>query len=237
MGNGTFHTTRWSLVTRAGASEPATAARALGELCELYWLPLYAFARRSGQDDHAACDLVQSFCAELLEHGGLAGANANVGRFRNYLLGAFRHFTDNTQRSARAAKRGGAVTTWRFDDAADRYALAANDEHDPQRAFERQWALALLERAQGRLRAEHATPPKRELLAALEPHLLVEDDRGSAADLALHLGTSAGAVRVALHRVRSRLRELIRDEVAQTVAEPGEIDDELRSLQAALAAR
>ncbi len=236
MGNGTFHTTRWSLITRAGASEPATAARALGELCELYWLPLYAFARRQGRDDHAACDLVQSFCAELLEHGGLAGANANVGRFRNYLLGAFRHFVDNTQRSARAAKRGGAVTTWRWDDAAERYALAVRGEPDPRQAFERQWAMALLERAQQRLREEHATPSKQELLAALQPHLLGAHDRTGAADVALHLGSTEGAVRVALHRLRTRLRELIRDEVAQTVAEPGEIDDELRALQAALAA-
>lgn len=232
----TFHTTRWSLVTRAAATEPATAARALGELCEIYWLPLYAFARRSGQDDHTASDLVQAFCAQLLEHGGLNGATADVGRFRNYLLGAFRHFVGNAARGERAQKRGGTVATWNFDDAAERYALACRGEPDPQQAFERQWAQALLERAQQRLREEHATPSKRELLAALHPHLLGEHDRASAIEVARQLGSTEGAVRVALHRLRTRLRDLIRDEVAQTVADPGEIDDELRALQAALAA-
>lgn len=230
-----FHTTRWSLVARSGAADAATARRALGELCEQYWFPLYAHARRQGHDDDDARDLVQSFCAQLLERGGLAAATPTAGRFRHYLLGAFANFSLNQVRAARAGKRGGDATTIAWHDAAERYAPEARSQDAPEQVFERRWAFALLDRAMERLRVDYATPRRRELWDVLQPALLAGDDRGATAAMAARLGTSDGAVRVAMHRLRSRWRELVRDEVAQTVADPGDIDDELQALQAALA--
>lgn len=230
-----FHTTRWSLVARSAADDTTTARRALGELCEQYWFPLYAHARRSGRDDGDASDLVQAFCAQLLEHGGLDHATPAAGRFRHYLLGAFTNFVRNTARERRAAKRGGDVTTWPWHEAAARYSLETREQDAPDRVFERRWAFAILDRAMARLRDDHATPGRRDLWNALQPSLLADGPRGELARLAERLGSSEGALRVALHRMRQRWRELVRDEVAQTVADPADIDDELRALQSALA--
>ncbi|MCU0866614.1 MAG: sigma-70 family RNA polymerase sigma factor [Planctomycetes bacterium] len=228
-----FHTTRWSLVIRATADDRATAQLALGELCEAYWQPLYAHARRSGHGDDDARDLVQSFCAELLSTGAIDGAAPERGRFRQYVLGAFRNFGRNHRRSERTLQRGGGVQHWSFEDAAARYAAAVAVDDSPEQAFERRWALDLLARAQARLQQDYATPAKAMLLAALAPRLLAPGDRSpSPAIVALGLGD--GALRVALHRLRKRLRELVRDEVAQTVDDPAHIDDELQALRAAL---
>lgn len=229
-----FRSTRWSLVARASSTDRGAAQVALGELCSTYWFPLYAFARRRGISDADSLDLVQSFCAELLERGGLAGADRDRGRFRHYLLGAFRHFADNQARAARREKRGGQAMQWSFDDAAERYTGDHDLGADPEHLFERRWALALLERATTRLRDEYATPVKRSLFAALSPALLGEADPPTAASVAAILGCSEGAVRVALHRLRSRMRELIRDEVLQTVADPADVDAELAALRATL---
>ncbi len=230
-----FHTTRWSVVTRSAAADQATASRALGELCEQYWFPLYAHARRSGRGDDEARDLVQAFCAQLLEHGGLDGATPARGRFRHYLLGAFTHFAHNAQRAERREKRGGAATTWAWHAAAERYALEAHQHDGPEAVFERRWAFAVLDRAMARLAADHDTPARRELWQALQPALLADDDRERARAIAARLRTTEGAVRVALHRMRARWREFVRDEVAQTVVDPADVDDELLALQAALA--
>lgn len=227
--------TRWSLVARASASDAATARLALGELCGAYWFPLYAFARRLGQSDDDARDHVQSFCTQLLERGGIAGADRDRGHFRHYLLGAFRHFLDNATRAARAEKRGGAVTTWSFADAPARYDRERGDHETPDRVFERRWALALLARATARLRDDYATPTKRALLAALEPVLLGDDASVRAGDVAKRLGATEGAVRVALHRLRQRMRELIRDEVLQTLVDANDLDSELAALREAVA--
>ena len=227
-----FHTTRWSLVARAHDADPATARRALGELCEAYWQPLYVFLRRSGKNDDDARDLVQAFCALLLERGSLDGADRAVGRFRHYLLGALRHFTANTQRAERTQRRGGLAVTWSLDGADDRYVADGAIGASPEAAFDRRWALDLLARATARLRAEYAAPAKAALLDALGPALL--GDGTPHADVAARLHATAGAVRVALHRLRRRLRELVRDEVAQTLADATDLDDELRSLFAAL---
>ncbi|MCU0862755.1 MAG: sigma-70 family RNA polymerase sigma factor [Planctomycetes bacterium] len=230
-----FHSTRWSLVTRSASSDRATAQQALGELCTTYWLPLYAFARRSGASDDDARDQVQSFCAELLQHHGLAHADRERGRFRHYLLGAFRHHVAKGYRAAAAARRGGEVTLWSLDDAETRYRVEEHERDSPEAAFERRWALALLARATDRLRAEHVAPAKQALLTALEPSLLGTDDAPQHAAVATRLGTTEGAVRVALHRLRGRLRDLIRDEVLQTLADPDQLEDELRALQQAVA--
>lgn len=223
-------TTRWSVVARTAAADPATARRALGELCEAYWAPLHAFACRLGLDDDVAKDRVQSFCVQLLQHGGLDGADRGAGRFRGYLLGAFRNFLRNEARAERTLARGGEVVKVALDEAT----LAGRDDDGAERLFEQRWAWAVVDRAMARLREEYVTPAKQKLLARLEPALL-GDDPGRSARVARDLGTTEGAVRVALHRLRTRWRELVRDEVAQTVDDPTEIDAELRTLRDALA--
>lgn len=229
-----FHTTRWSLVSRAAAADPQVASRALGELCEQYWQPLYAFLRRSGHDETAALDQVQSFCVELLDGGSVRGAAPGRGAFRSYLIGALRHFVANTERAERTRRRGGGVTTWSFDAAEARYSAEPQDHRSPERVFERTWALGLLQRANQRLRAEYTDRGREALFAALEP-ALVGDDAARHAEIAAGLRMTPGAVKVALHRLRTRLRELIRDEVAQTVDDEAAIDAELQHLLAALA--
>jgi len=229
-----FHTTRWSLVVRAAGPDPASRTKALGELCEAYWYPLYVYLRRAGHAEADALDLVQSFCAQVLEHGGLGGASAPAGSFRHYLLGALRHFVDNQARRQRAERRGGGTTTWSFDAAEARYAGEPAHQSSPERLFERRWAEALLARASSRLREEYAARNRSALLTALEPALLGGDTAVRHAAVAALLGTTEGAVKVALHRLRARMRELVRDEVAQTLTDPLAVDDELAQLFAAL---
>lgn len=224
----TLPTTRWSVVRRTAAADPPTARAALGELCEAYWQPLLAFAQQLGQPDDEARDRVQSFCLQLLQRGGIGAAGPQGGRFRHYLLGAFRNFLRNEARAERTQKRGGGASLLDVD-----AVEVAGREGAPERLFEQRWAFALLDRAMARLRAEYATPGKRTLLSRLEPALL-GDDAGRSADVARELGSTEGAVRVALHRLRQRWRELVRDEVAQTVDDPADVDDELRTLRDAL---
>lgn len=221
--------TRWSLVARSGSADRGTARKALDELCEAYWQPLLGYARQLGRPDDDARDLVQSFCLQLLERGGVDGADADRGRFRDYLRRAFRNFVHNRARHERAAVRSG---TRPAVDVAD---VEPDDDGrgDPEQLFEQRWAYALLDRARQRLHAEHQEPKKRALLQHLEPFLLGDADAGTAA-VAPALGCSDGAVRVALHRLRSRWRELVRSEVADTVDDPALVDDELRTLRQAL---
>lgn len=229
-----FHTTRWSLVARAAAGDEGVARAALGELCELYWYPLYAWLRRSGRDESVALDLVQSFCVRLLERGGLDGAETGRGAFRHYLLGALRHFVANEARREHAERRGGSGLPWSIDDAEARYASEPVDQDSPERLYERRWAVALLDRAMTRLRDEYRARNKGTVLAALEPVLLGDDGVPRHADTAAALGTSEGAVKVALHRLRARLGELVRDEVAQTLDDATQVEAELQHLFAAL---
>lgn len=230
----TFRTTRWSLVARATTGDQATASKALGELCELYWYPLYVFLRRTGRDDADAMDLVQSFCGELLEHGAIGGAAPQRGAFRHYLLGALRHFVANAARHERAQRRGGGVLHWSLDDAETRYAAEPAARGTPEQDFARRWAETMLARATARLRDEYAAKGRGELLGALEPALLGADHTVPHAAVAARFGTTEGAVKVALHRLRARMGELIRDEIAQTLDDPADLDRELRDLFAAL---
>lgn len=229
-----FHSTRWSLVTRAAGSDRSVARLALAELCELYWYPLYAWLRRAGHDEPAALDLVQSFCADLLERGGLHGADAERGAFRQYLLGALRHFVHNQTRRENAARRGGGKLPWSLDDAEPRYAQEPMQCASPERLFERRWAVALLDRALASLRADYRARNREAVLLALEPALLGHDDALDHAATAAVLGTTEGAVKVALHRMRTRLRELVRHQIAQTLTDPGSVDEELQHLFEAL---
>lgn len=229
-----FPPTRWSVVRRA--SEAVSARAALGDLCEAYWYPLYAFLRRTGTESEAAADLVQEFCAELLEHGGLEGADPARGAFRHYVLGALRHFVQNRRREERAVKRGGKVLHWSMEDAEECYGRLASLADSPQRIFERTWALAVLDRARTRLGNEYRARGRADLFDALGPAIGDAGTTGPQAALAERLGTTTGALKVALHRMRQRLRDLVRDEVAQTLEDPVEVEAELGLLFAALGA-
>jgi len=235
-----FHTTRWSLVRAAQGGGVDAAARtvALGELCERYWYPLYAFARRSGCDEHDAQDVVQGFLGRWLEKGDLgaqADPDAGIGRFRSYLLGALRHFMANERRRDRAQKRGGAATTLSFDitDGEAHYGREPWHEATPDALFERSFAMTVLTAAIARLGEEYAARGKGPLFERLRGFLDGHDE--PYAGLAAELGMTEGACKVAVHRLRTRFRQALRDEIAQTVGSPAEVDDELAHLRAALA--
>lgn len=227
-----FATTRWTLVLAAGQG----TGRALGELCALYRAPLLAHARRRGLSPADAADAVQGFLARLLRLESLATARRERGRFRAFLLGSFNHYLADLRDHARAEKRGAGLFP-PLDIAATEAALAAAPSADltPDRAFDRAWALALLDTVTARLRTEHAAPDDRTAqFDALLPCLAGRTADTPHADLAARLGLTEPAVRVALHRLRQRYRQLLREEVAQTVALPDDIDQELRHLLAAL---
>jgi RNA polymerase sigma factor (sigma-70 family) len=230
-GAGRFQTTRWSVVLGARGPGTPEAREALTELYRTYWYPLYAHARRGGVDTENARDLTQEFFVRLLEKGDLATADPTRGRFRSFLLTAFRHFLCNRRDRERAARRGGGRLVLSLDFAAgeSRYGLEPSHESTPERIFDRQWALTLLARSLGRLRDEYRRAGKGELFDHLRP-ALAGDRATPYAELAIRLGMTEGAVKVAVHRLRGRCREVVREEVSETVATPGEVDQELRDL-------
>lgn len=231
-----FLTTRWSLVLAAGRGESRVA---LENLCESYWYPLYAFARRNGADHERAADLVQGLFATLLERRDLHSIAPERGRFRSFLLAALAHHTANERDRERAVKRGGDAAHVRIEwnDADTRYALdsssAAAQSTSPEGVFERTWALEVLARTFAALAGEHAEPNARRLFDALAPELQGASE-STYAEIAARLGTTEGALKTAAHRLRKRWRELLRAEVGGTLSDPADIDDEIRGLFAAL---
>lgn len=236
---GRFRTTRWSLVASASEGTSEAGRAALGELCAAYWYPLYAFQRRRGSDPHEAADMVQGFFAALLEKGYVAQADRDRGRFRSFLMTALSHFASKEWAKAKALKRGGGSVhlSLDFDDGERRYQLEPAGGVSAERLFERRWALTLIDRALERLATEHrrASPEKAERFEALRPFL-----GGPGAepyrDVGLRLGMSETAVKVAVHRLKARYRDLLREEIAQTVSSEAEIDEEIRRLMEALKA-
>lgn len=230
-----FATTRWSLVLAAGRGAGTEADRALASLCEAYWYPLYAEARRRGFGPDDARDHVQGFFARLLEKDGLASADRARGRFRAFLLASFGHFLANERDRQRAQKRGGGRTSTSLDlaEGESRYGLEPSHEDTPERIFDRRWALALIDRALRRLGEECAGSGKSALFESLRAGL-TGDPATPYAEIAERLGLTEGAVKTAAHRLRVRCGVLIRDEVAQTVSDPSEVDAELGHLFAAL---
>ena len=240
----TFLTTRWSVVAAAGRGQPGSTAppdvrAALSELCAAYWPPLYAFARRRGSAPDEAADLVQDFFARLLEKGDLAAADPQRGRFRAWLLTAFKHHASNVRDRARAAKRGGGKAPLSLDasDAEQRFGPQLADPRTPEAEFERRWALLVLDRALARLAAEQQRAGKTRELDELRPFLVAGEEGAPYAQIAERLGRSEGAVKVAVHRLRRRYGELLREEVAGTLADPQAVEEEIAALMAALAAR
>jgi RNA polymerase sigma-70 factor (ECF subfamily) len=236
---GQFAATRWTLVLRArGGSEESRAA--LSELCEAYYSPVLAFLRREGRDEDAARELTQEFFSRLLAGQGLDTAQASRGRFRSFLLGAVKHFLADQRVRANAAKRGGGQTPLSIEANTSADTTAELQIPDPSAAvpdtfFDRQWATSLVDRAVAALSAEAVTAGKGDQLAALKPWLLGEVPELSQADAARQLGLSEGAVKVAVHRLRKRFRELVKTEIAQTVGDPAQVADELRYLVEVLA--
>ena len=231
-----FATTRWSIVLAAGQVCSADSRQALVTLCETYWQPLYVYVRRRGYQADEAQDLVQEFFARLLEKESVAKADPGRGKFRSFLLSSLNHFLANEWRREQAQKRGGlqAILSLDFQRGESSLAIEPADDTTPERVFERKWALTLLATALGKLQAEYEAGGKLLLFERLQPSLSGSDDTESYHDLAAELGMTAGAVKVAVHRLRRRCRDILREEIAQTVSGPEEVDEELNDLFDAL---
>lgn len=235
QGGSQFLTTSWSLVL--AASDPSDqAAAALESLCRKYWYPLYAYLRRSGHAPHDAEDLTQGFFLHFLRRQDLARVDPQKGRFRSYLLTALRHYVSDQRSHDRAAKRGGGQTPLPLDGAAAEATYCLEPGHDltPERLFDRRWALAVLDQTLFSLRQRYADEGKEPLFDALKGSLVGGDHQPAHAETAEALGMSEGAVKVAVHRLRLRFGQLLRAAVADTVASEDEVEDEIRSLLAAL---
>jgi RNA polymerase sigma-70 factor (ECF subfamily) len=231
-----FHTTRWTVVLSAGRKDTPGSRDALSSLCAAYWYPLYAFARRRGLHRQEAEDLTQGFFAALIEKNFAAAADPERGRFRTYLLTAFKRYMGKERERERAQKRGGrrALLSLDFEDGERRYALEPSHAITPERIFDRRWAILLLERTLDALRAEMEQACRGELFKALKSHLKAGADPESYKDMSARLGMTEGAVKAAAHRMRARYRDLLRAEVAETVAGPEEVDLEIRHLLEAI---
>jgi RNA polymerase sigma factor (sigma-70 family) len=229
-----FDSTQWSLVLRArGGAEEARGA--LDALCRTYRPPVLAYVRSRGYHGDVAEDLTQSFFARFLEHGCYATADPMRGRFRAFLLTAVKRFLIDADAEAHAVKRGGRFHFESLDSSVDNVDASCTNEIPPERAFERAWALVVLDAAMRRLRTEAEQAGKRKLFEQLREFLIERPDEADYARAAATLGLRRNTLAVAVHRLRHRLRELVRDELAQTTAGRGDLDAELGELRAALA--
>lgn len=228
-----FHTTRWTLVQQARGDDTASK-QALSDLCAAYYAPVVTFITRSGFEESRARDLAHDFFARVLSSSQSLNADQERGRFRSYLLGAVKHFVSDALDRERAQKRGGGATVEQITETGLRQPDEAAVE--PDRAFDRQWALTLLDRVLQQLAGEFESAGKAAHFTALKPWLTGDDGDASQAEIAQQLGMNEGAVKVAIHRLRKRFREMVKAEVAQTVGE-SEVRDELNYLVAILAGR
>jgi len=217
----------------AGGDHAATdTRRALEELIQAYWFPLYAFVRRQGEAPAGAEDMVQEFFAHLLEKKFIAQVDRSKGKFRSFLLAAVKHFLSKERDKLRAQKRGGGQAVIALDalDAEARYAVEPADDMTPERLFDRRWALAVLDQVLARLSAEYAQSGKARLYGAIEPCLTGGAGALDYAHLSRELRMTEGAVRVAVHRLRRRYRDVLREEIAQTLDSPGQVEEEISYL-------
>lgn len=229
---GQFATTHWSVVRAAGEPGSSQADAALEKLCRTYWYPLYAYIRRRGYSEHDAQDLAQEFFARLLEKNYPGQADPRKGKFRSFLLLTLNHFLSDERARACAQKRGGGQAVMSLDAQAaeGRYRLEPVDEATPEKTFERRWAQAVLEQAVARLRQEYTASGKGRLFDVLQHFQPGEQPTLSYAEAAAQLGASEGAVKTLIHRLRQRHQQLVREEIAHTVATAAEVDEELRHL-------
>jgi RNA polymerase sigma-70 factor (ECF subfamily) len=232
-----FPTTRWTLVVAGGDPQRKDAHSALVSLCEGYWYPLYVYVRRRGYPPDQAQDLTQEFFVRVLDGRYLDRADPEKGRFRAFILTSLKFFLADESDRTRAQKRGGGkVLSLDISSGEDRYQRDPAHDETPERIFERRWALSLLDAVIDRLRAECAQHGRLDQFERLKGFLLEQGETPYAA-LARDMGMSEGALKVAIHRLRKRYRELFRQEIAETVADPADVESELRFLAAALTRR
>lgn len=227
-----FTNTRWSLVLQAGAVASPSSVEALEQLCRAYWPPIYGFLRRRGQSPHDAQDITQGFFAALLRRNDFAQADQAKGRFRTYLLGALTHYLADERDRAGAQKRGGGIAPISLDetDAEGRYLAEPATDATPERAFDQRWATTLLEQAFSLLQEEFRAAGKVNVFTQLKVFLTQEAGPGGYDAVATQLRLQPGTVAVTVHRMRSRYRELLQVQVAKTVADPRDVEDEFRAL-------
>jgi RNA polymerase sigma factor (sigma-70 family) len=227
-----FRTTHWSMVLAARSLESPEQQSALERLCRAYWYPLYAFARRRGHDPHQAQDLTQSFFARFLEKNYLAQVSSDKGRFRSFLLAAFQNFLANEWDRTQTLKRGGGARVISLDEqtAEERFQFDLIDDVTPEQLFEQRWVESVLEQVLARLRDECNSAGHEGRFDVLKVYLV--DDRGAVpfAEMAARLGMTEASLKGLVRRLRQRYRELFREEIANTVSRPAEVDEEIRYL-------
>jgi len=231
-GRGRFATTQWSLVLAGGQRGSEGAEEALARLCSLYWYPVFAFVRRQGHPADEAQDLTQGFFTRIIEKGDLGDADRSRGRFRSFLLTACQHFLSNERDRARALKRGGGRLPVSIDVAAaeGRYERALAHSETPERLYDRQWCLTLLDGVLEGLREDYEAAGKGRVFDRLKDFLTADEGAGTHAEAARELGMAAAAVKVAVHRLRRRYRDELRRRVADTVESAEDVEDEIRYL-------
>lgn len=232
-----FKTTHWSVVLSSGHDSESVARQALEQLCRAYWFPLYAYVRRQGLSPEDAQDLTQAFFERFLERGYFALADPERGRFRTFLLTSLKHFLTEEWRRTNRQKRGGglALVPFATEDAEGRYAAHPLDELSPDRLYDRRWAEAMLERVMARLAKDYESTGRTAVYSQLQQFLWGGQAEVSYADIGAKLAMSQGAVKVAVHRLRQRFRDLLRAEAAKTVRAPDQVEEELKHLLAAFA--
>jgi RNA polymerase sigma factor (sigma-70 family) len=231
-----FATTQWTMVLNAARSDSTSARNSLAQLCQGYWYPLYAYVRRRGISPEDAEDLTQGFFARLLKLDSLADVRHEKGKFRSFLLASLNHYLSDAWDRQRAQKRGqGLVISLDANLAEERFSREPADTLTPEKLFERKWAMTLLEAVVQRLQREYEFAGKGPLFLALRFSITGEKAEEPYAKLSAELGMSEPALRVAVHRLRQRYRQLLRDEIARTVATEAEVDGEIQDLYRALA--
>jgi RNA polymerase sigma-70 factor (ECF subfamily) len=239
-GAGQFHTTRWTLVLASAQEQSRTGQEALAALCQIYWYPLYTFARRRGRSPHDAQDLTQGFFLHLLEHRALSQVDRLKGKFRSFLLACFQNYLSVEAQRAHALKRGGQrqVISLDLETAENRYRLEPADHLTAEKIFEARWALTLLDHAMTILQQEYVDRGKELVFETLKGFVGIGETRPEASydGAAKTLGIGVGTVRTLIHRVRKRYFAVVREEVARTVSDPAEIENEIRALCDALIA-
>ncbi len=232
VGRARFTTTHWSVVLAAQRDSTPHAREALTQLCERYWHPLYAYLRRSGHSADEAQDLTQGFFARIFEKRTFREADPERGRFRSFLLASLKNFVANERERARANKRGGSAPplSFEFDTAEEQYRIDPPSDETPDKVFDKRWALTLLQNVLERLRTELSRSDKDHVFEQLKSCLTGERPGVGYAEVGARLGMSEGAVKVAVHRLRRRFRDLLLEEISQTVSSPDEVEDEIRHL-------
>jgi len=231
-----FTTTHWSVVLQAGDHDSPQSTEALETLCRAYWYPLYAYVRRNGQSPHNAQDLTQEFFARLLERKYFQLADRKRGRFRSFLLTSLKHFLIDEWNKANREKRGGGRQIISLDAelTETRFRAEPADERSPEKAFDRQWAMAVLDRVLDQLQAESVSTGRGPVFEELKSCLTGGENESSYAEIGGRLGMTEGNLKVTVHRLRRRYRELLRKEISMTVNDPDLVDEEIRELFAAL---